>query len=236
MKKYIFLLFLLGAMLFQNVSASVDYPLKEIKMEKEDKFISPSDKIDPDKPMVAITFDDGPTRAITTQILDCLKENNAYATFFVLGSRIEDAKDILERMILDGHEIGNHSFTHKQLNAISRESVVDEIAKANDAIYDAIHEYPMIIRLPYGESSTQVQELCGDMNIIKWTIDSEDWRSKNSDTIVNKVMAEVQDGSIILLHDLYTSTADAACILIPKLIEEGYQLVTVSQLLSFDNE
>ncbi len=111
-----------------------------------------------------------------------------------------------------------------------------EIQQANDAIYEAIHRYPEIIRLPFGETNSVVEECVMNMEIVKWNVDSEDWISQHTTTIVNKVMSDVQDRSIILFHDIFQETADAIDILIPLLIEEGYQLVTVSQLLSFENE
>ncbi len=236
MKKLVFILFILLFIMTQNVSTTVSYPIQTIHLEDGDIFFATSKVIDPNKPMIAITFDDGPTRAYTTKILDCLKEYNASATFFVLGSRIEGSEDLLERMIQEGHEIGNHSYSHKQLNILDESSIEKEITLANEAIYSAVHEYPVLLRCPYGETSSVVETYSNGMRIVKWNQDSEDWKSQNVNTIVEKALNEVEDNNIILFHDLYEETADAICILVPKLIEMGYQLVSVSELLSFENE
>lgn len=236
MKKQLFIFFIISLLLIQNVSTTVGCPVQSIQIEEGDVFFIASKVIDPNKPMIAITFDDGPTRSYTIKILDCLKNNNASATFFVLGSRIEGSEDLLERMIQEGHEIGNHTYSHKQLNILDESSIEKEITMASESIYEVIHKYPILLRCPYGESNSIVEKYSTGMSIIKWNQDSEDWKSQNTTTIVNKVLAEVEDGNIILFHDLYEETAEAICILVPKLIEEGYQLVTVSELLSFENE
>lgn len=217
-----------------NFQASTNVDAKSVIVSYDDILNEPLKNIDPDKPMVALTFDDGPTRQYTTMILDCLKENQAYATFFVLGSRIDNATDLLERMVLEGNEIGNHTYSHKQLTTLNEESIANEIKEANEKIYQVTHNQPSVLRPPYGSYNETVINHLGEMRIVTWTVDSEDWRSKNAETIVNKVMNDVKDKDIILLHDLYLSTAQAACMLIPRLQEEGYQLVTVSDLYSFE--
>lgn len=193
----------------------------------------PVKQIDPNQPMVALTFDDGPTPEYTNAILDALKENNASATFFVLGSRASNYPEILQRMILEGNEIGNHTYSHKQLTALSKANIEEEITHTQETIHDATNRYPTVIRPPYGSKNDTVLQSAGNKKIVTWSLDTEDWRSKNAKTIVDKVVNEVEDGSIILMHDLYASSADAAIILISKLREMGYQLVTVSELHAY---
>lgn len=227
-------------------SAYVEVSYEEMKdhisMEQEEESVvvpyqdvlnEPVKQIDKDKPMVALTFDDGPTLKYTSAILDCLKEHQASATFFVLGSRADDFPQLLQRMILEGNEIGNHTFSHKQLTTLSKANIEEEISATQESIYSVTNRYPKIIRPPYGSKNETVLQCAQDKKIVTWTIDSEDWRSRNAETIVNKVVKEVKDGDIILMHDLYASTAEAAIILIPKLQEMGYQLVTISELYEY---
>lgn len=236
MKKKAIFLFLCALLLHFTLSLpSTSQIAKKVIVSYGDILNEPVKHINPDKPMVALTFDDGPTRKYTTMILDCLKENHCYATFFVLGSRIEKAPDLLERMILEGNEIGNHTYSHKQLTKLNETSIINEINDTNEKIYEATHIKPNVLRPPYGEYNETVINHLGEMKIITWNVDSEDWRSKNAEIIYKKVIREVQNGSIILLHDLYLSSAQAACLLIPALVEEGYQLVTVSDLYTYQN-
>lgn len=199
----------------------------------EDILNEPVKNIDPNQPMIALTFDDGPTKKYTTAILDALKENQASATFFVLGSRASDFPEILQRMILEGNEIGNHTYSHKQLTTLSKENIEEEITHTQESIHDVTNQYPNMIRPPYGSKNEDVMQCAEGKKIVTWSLDTEDWRSRNTETIVNKVLKQVKDGDIILMHDLYASTAEAAIILIPKLKDMGYQLVTVSELYDY---
>jgi len=227
------ILFLLFSLLFLPIQICQENS-QEVIIPYEDILNESIRTIDPSKPMVAITFDDGPFYKHTTMILDTLKEYNARATFFVLGDHVENNPEILERMILEGHEIGNHTYSHYQLTSISENLIKDEIEKTQEVIYSVIKQYPSVLRPPYGDYNETVMNHLGEMRMVKWNVDSEDWRSKNTKVIVEKVMSDVKDKAIILLHDQYITTVQATAILIPKLIEEGYQLVTVSELYSFE--
>lgn len=230
----ILVFFLCIQVFFLPILTSNSIKSESVIVPYEDILNEPTTVIDPNKPMVALTFDDGPTRKYTNMILDCLKENKAHATFFILGSRVKNADDILERMVLEGNEIGNHTYSHKQLTTLDAPTIKEEIKKTQEEIYRVTRNYPQTIRPPFGSVNETVLNEAGQLRVVKWTIDSEDWRSKNTKAIVNQVMKDVQDKSIILLHDLYITSAEAACILIPQLIEEGYQLVTISELYSFE--
>lgn len=196
----------------------------------QDILNEPTKQIDPNQPMVALTFDDGPTPRYTTAILDCLKEHQASATFFVLGSRADDYPEILQRMVLEGNEIGNHTFSHKQLTTLSKERIEEEISATQESIHNVTNQYPKIIRPPYGSKNNAVIQCSQGKKLVTWTIDTQDWRYRDAQKIVNEVVKQVKDGDIILMHDLYATTAEAAIILIPQLQEMGYQLVTVSEL------
>lgn len=215
-------------------------PYTDLKREERATFVpydqvlnEPVKLIDESKPMVALTFDDGPTKKYTPAILDALKEYNASATFFVLGTNAENQPAILQRMVLEGNEIGNHTYSHKQLTTLSKAKIEDEIEHTQESIFDITGKAPQMIRPPYGSKNDTVLNSIQDKKIVTWTIDTEDWRSKNAHTIVNKVLDQVKDGDIILMHDMYASSAEAAIILIPELQSRGFQLVTVSELYQY---
>lgn len=207
---------------------SVYVPYKDVLNE-------PVKIIYPKKKMIALTFDDGPDMNDTADILDELKKYNVSATFFVLGSRVDMAPDLLQRMVMEGHEIGNHTYSHKQLTHLKKDKILWEVNETQKAIYNVTGKYPTVIRLPFGEKNDMVLS-CMKQEVINWTIDSEDWRSKNGDVIVKKVMSQVKDGDIILFHDIFSSTGDAVKMLIPELIARDYQLVTVSELKSIKDK
>lgn len=191
------------------------------------------DTIDPTKPMVALSFDDGPTKTVTNRILDVLEQYNAKATFFVVGNRLEykGSPATITRAYTLGCEIGNHSYTHPKLNQLSASAVQTEISKTRDAITKITGVVPTLVRPPYGFVNDTVRAY-SQAPLIFWSVDSEDWKSRNAVTIYNRIMSRVKDGDIILMHDLYSSTAEACEALIPALLAEGYQLVTVSELFA----
>lgn len=186
--------------------------------------------VDKTKPMVALTFDDGPSKKYTASILDALKEYNASATFFVLGSNAENAPELLQRMVLEGNEIGNHTFSHKQLTTLSEAGIEEEIQATKECIYQITHTYPHVLRPPYGSKNDTVVKCANDAKVVTWSLDTRDWKDRDAKLIVERILKDVKDGDIILMHDLYASSAQAARIVIPKLQDAGYQLVTVSQL------
>ncbi len=189
--------------------------------------------IDPTKPMVALTFDDGPTTSVTNRILDVLEQYNAKATFFVVGNRLGSTgcKATVTRAYALGCEIGNHSYTHPKLNTLSASEIQKEITKTNDAITKIIGAPVTLFRPPYGFINDMVRAYA-NAPLIFWSIDSEDWKSRNAVKVYNRIMSKVKDGDIILMHDLYGSTAEACESLVPALLAEGYQLVTVSELFA----
>lgn len=191
--------------------------------------------IDSDKPMIALTFDDGPNKSTTVPILDILKEYNGVGTFFILGNRVAGNENLLKRMVSDGNEIGNHSFNHKQLTVISSSEVKSQIDKTQEAVLQVIGSAPKVMRPTYGSYNSKLRSQI-DMPMILWSIDTLDWKSKDANLVANHVLDNVKDGDIILMHDIYKSTADAVKILVPELISRGYQLVTVSELYELKGE
>ncbi len=192
-------------------------------------------ELDPDKPMIALTYDDGPHYINTPRLLEILEENGARATFFVLGERTlytESNKNTVKMIYESGNELGSHTHTHVDLATLSAEAIVAEITNARETIYELTGEYPTFVRPPYGSYNDTVKKYA-NAPLITWNVDSEDWKSRNTDMIVEEVMSMAADRRIVLMHDIHTCTVDAAEILIPKLIEEGYQLVTLRELFYY---
>lgn len=194
------------------------------------------ENLDPEKPMVALTFDDGPSYAgdnnATERILNVLEKHGARASFFMVGSRINDANAyLLKKEIEIGCEIGNHTYSHERYG---KNVTASDISKSSERIKQYCGKAPSIFRCPGGIMSSVIQEECRKegMPIAYWSVDTEDWKSKNPTSIYDKAMNNVYDGSIILMHEIYPSTADAVEKLVPALIEEGYQVVTVSELIT----
>ncbi len=183
---------------------------------------------DASAPMVALTFDDGPS-LVTNRILDCLNQYGAKATFFVVGKNVKARPEIVKRAYNSGMEIGNHTMSHPNLKTLGAESITAQLSGASDVIYSAIGTRPLLLRPPYGNYNKTVSDVCG-MPMILWSIDTLDWKTRNAESTVNAVLSEVKDGSVILMHDLYDATAAATEQIVPALIERGYRLVTVSEL------
>ena len=192
-----------------------------------------SDYIDINKKMIALTFDDGPNYN-TSKILEILNKYNVRATFFVLGSKINHNEKIIKTMDEYGMEIGNHTYSHKLMTSMSNLDIIKEVEDTSDLIYNIVGKHPNLVRPSYGSFNKKIKESI-NMPIIIWNIDTLDWKSHNSNKIVSRVMNKVSDGDIILMHDIYSATVKAVDILVPKLISEGYQLVSVSELFYYKN-
>ena len=192
--------------------------------------------IDPTKPMIALTFDDGPS-AHTDRLLDIFKKYGGKGTFFVVGYLIDSRPETLKRIAAEGHEIGNHSWNHKQLTTLDEKELTDQIMKTRAKIYDITGVDVHIMRPPYGAHNEFVRGVAAKLGVpfINWSVDTVDWKTKNAQAVYNEIMKNAKNGSIILCHDLHKTTVDAMETVIPKLIADGYQLVTVSELLSFSN-
>lgn len=185
-------------------------------------------KIDKNKKMVALTYDDGPS-IYTPRILKTLKENNSVATFFVVGNRVPMYSDTVKKAYDMGCEIGNHTYEHKSLPNLSETEVKRQISKTNKEVKKAIGEKPVIMRSTGGATNTNIKKWVGMPSII-WSVDTLDWKTRNADSTRRAVLNRVKDGDIVLMHDLYSATATASETIIPELVRRGYQLVTVSEL------
>jgi peptidoglycan/xylan/chitin deacetylase (PgdA/CDA1 family) len=185
-------------------------------------------------PMVALTFDDGPS-SHTDSILDTLEQYGGRATFFVIGNRVAAHRTTIERAVKLGNEIANHTHTHPRLTAQSDADVINEIQSASAAIAAIKGFSPPIYRPPFGATDERIINISAELGygIVKWTLDPLDWRDRDADIIYDRIMSKVEDGSVIVLHDIHLTTAQSMNRVIPSLVERGFQFVTVSELLNY---
>lgn len=188
--------------------------------------------IDPNRPMVALTFDDGPYAPVGNQIMDCLARYGGKATFYVVGDRCAAYQAEMQRMAAEGHEIGNHTYNHKYLHKLSAEEIQYQVNRGIEAVQAACGVIPATMRLPGGNKNATVLANI-HVPVIMWSIDTLDWKTRDTQSTVDKVLGNVKDGDIVLMHELYRATGDAAVQIIPALAERGYQLVTVSELAQY---
>ena len=189
--------------------------------------------IQPDKPMVAITYDDGPGGESEEKILDCLEKNGAVATFFYLGSRVSGNSNNIRRAMEIGCEIGNHTWSHPILTNLTKKQAAAEVHKTNEAVKRACGQYPTVFRPSYGMTYKSINKL-SDMPVIMWSVDTLDWKTRSAKKTFKAIKnTKKLDGKIILMHSIHDSTADATELIIPWLRKNGYQTVTVSELIEY---
>ena len=187
--------------------------------------------LDPSKPMIALTFDDGPYTKVTRKILKVLKNNNSRATFFIMGNRVEMYSETLQMAYDQGNQIGSHTYDHKDLRKMSAKGIEKEITKTNQEVKKVIGCETTALRPPYGSVNDRMRKTI-KVPMIYWSVDSEDWKSRNANQVLKRCKS-VQDGDILLFHDLYPSTASAIKKLVPRLVKQGYQLVTIDELFYY---
>ena len=197
---------------------------------KDDGTYDPSQK----RPMLALTFDDGPGQ-YTDELLDCLEQNNAHATFFMLGQNVSSYPDAPKRMLELGCEIGSHSWDHKQLTTLDLDAVAKQFSDTDDALIQACGQAASVARAPYGDGNSDIYNTV-NKPFFMWSLDTEDWKLMDADADYSAVMnGDLTDGSIILMHDIHEPSVKAALRLIPDLIAQGYKLVTVSEMAEAKN-
>lgn len=179
---------------------------------------------------VALTFDDGPHARYTEELLDGLKERGVRATFFLIGKSIEGNEEVIKRMSQEGHLIGNHTYSHVQLSKETVENAVQEIEKTNQEIFAVTGKVPEYIRPPFGSWNSKLDDQV-EMTVVLWTVDPLDWKTQNTQSVVNHIKKNVKNNSIILLHDVYKTSVQAALEIVDCLQEEGYEFVTVDELM-----
>lgn len=224
----------------ESYTFNTDGTLKGYTPEKTDNKVNESENKAKDDPIesagkketgnkkVALTFDDGPS-SFTGRLLDCLEKNNARATFFMVGTEIASFPEEARRMAELGCELGNHTYDHTDLTTVTSDQIVSKLGQVDSLLTELTGQASTVVRPPYGAVNDTVR-VSVNTPIILWSIDTLDWKTLDAQKTVDTVMENVQDGSIILMHDIFSTSVDAAEILIPRLIQEGYELVTVHEL------
>ena len=215
----------------------LDIPLDSLKLlididktEDNDIYLSIKKRnVSLDDKVVALTFDDGPSK-YTNKILDVLKKYDACGTFFLIGNKVDFYGDVLKRMLLEGSEIGNHSYDHKLLTRLSKTQFQEEISKTQDAIKKVTGFTPTLFRPTYG-GYTNILKSYTDLKFVLWDVDSRDWQVKTKDKIIKNILPNVKSGSIILMHDNHEYSLNALEDVLKNLKNQGYKFVTVSELL-----
>lgn len=190
-----------------------------------------------DKKIVALTFDDGPHEKKTEQILSILDKYKVKATFFVIGENAQKNPAILRKTYEAGHEIGNHTYDHKSIYKLCGDAVAEEVDKCSQVIESIIGTRPSLFRPPEGFMNDSLAKIVGDhgYNVILWKVDTYDWKGKSAQDIFTNVIKNIKNGDVILMHDYIwreSHTAQALDILIPYMLEQGYEFRTVSDLIS----
>ena len=202
----------------------------EIEKENNKSDIKPKIMLSNDKKYIALTFDDWPSKWNTLRLLDILKENNVRATFFVLWKNASYFPDVLKKMDEYWNEVGSHSWDHPQLTRLKEDEIKTQIFDTDKVIYNAIWKTPKVFRPPYWAHNDLIDKI-SDRTILLWNVDSLDWKTKSTKKNIENVQKSVKEWSIILMHDIHKSTVDSIQDLILKLKSEGYEFLTVSELL-----
>ena len=220
------LLQVLGISVYQNQKDEEEEETN--KVDDAIAFVSSSMVEEP--PKIAITFDDGPSSQCTGRLLDGLKERNVKATFFLIGENAKENPELVKRLDEEGHLIGNHTYHHVEITKVSDEEAKKEILDTNKVITSITGKSVEYMRPPFGLWQRNL-EMEIEVLPVMWTIDPLDWTTENVDEIVNKVVTEAEENDIILLHDCYDSSVDAALRIIDILQKKGFEFVTVDQLI-----
>src|SRR5437773_10640725 len=187
-----------------------------------------------DGPYIAITFDDGPSATLTPKLLDILAAHHIKATFFVIGENVAEHPDIVARAAREGHEIGNHSWSHPNFAKMSDQGVRSQLQRTDDAIKSATGMRPMLLRPPYGSITAREKRWIRDefgYQIIFWDVDPYDWKRPGPAVVRNRILKETQPGSIVLSHDIRPGTIEARPATLDALEVKGFKFVTVSELI-----
>lgn len=177
---------------------------------------------------IALTFDDGPRRETTARLLDGLRERGASATFFVVGEEIAGNEDLVERMAAEGHQVGNHTWSHVRLAGSPPETAEQEVRMTEEALEELLGEGEYWLRPPYGLID---EDLETRVPMVKWSVDPRDWERRDAAQVTQAVLRDARPNAVILLHDIYPSSVEAALRIVDALEEEGYWFVTVEELL-----
>ena len=188
------------------------------------------------RPVVAITFDDGPHHSLTPQLLDILAARRIRATFYVIGSRVVRQPDLTRRIAAEGHEIGNHTWSHPSLSGLSDAAVLGELDRTTQAIYEAVGRPPVTMRPPYGNLHGRQRLMVHrerNMPTVLWSVDPQDWRRPGASVVASRIVGGSHPGAVILAHDIQSGTVSAMPSTLDTMVALGYQFVTVSELIGW---
>lgn len=210
-------------------AAKTPEPTKEPQAEGTDKWLRK--ELDSEKPMVALTFDDGPYAPVTEKILATLKKYDAKATFFCVGNRVPGYTDVVKKAYSQGCQLASHTYEHKILTSVKKEQIIRQVNKTDSAFEKIIGCHTTALRPPGGAVNDKVKKNV-KVPMVCWNVDSEDWKSRNTKKVLQRCQS-IGDGDIVLMHDLYPTTAKAVEKLVPQLKKKGFQLVTVDELFYY---
>lgn len=216
-------------LMFSAAGEFIHVPYDTVEAYQQVGWYTAGSKLDASRPMVAITFDDGPGK-YTDRIISILEKYNARATFFVQGKSVAGYASVMKRAVDLGNEIANHTWSHVNLSSSSTATISQQINSTNTAIYNATGVYPRLYRPPYGAYNKTVLN-CIAMPAIMWSVDTLDWKTRDAKKTLASVQKSTTDGAIILMHDIHSPTADAVESVVRHLLMNNYQLVTVSELI-----
>jgi len=206
---------------------------RQTRAEPEEKGIT-FNSVHVDEPYIAMTFDDGPSATLTPKLLDLLAAHHIKATFFVIGENVAEHPEIVARAAREGHEIGNHSWSHPNLGKMSDEGVRRQLQQTDDAIKSATGERPTLMRPPYGSITDHEKRWIHDQfgyDIILWDVDPYDWKRPGPAVVRARILKETRPGSIVLSHDIHPGTIEAMPSTFDQLEAKGFKVVTVSELI-----
>ncbi|MDD6283731.1 MAG: polysaccharide deacetylase family protein [Oribacterium sp.] len=216
-----------------TTAASAEQNVDGLDMSDPTHVLSGGRYVDTTKPMVALTWDDGPDSKVGNRLMDYLEAVDGRGTFFMVGNRVSENQDEVKRMVQDGHEVANHSWDHDlKLSKKGTDYIANEFNKTNDIIEQVSGVKPTLIRLPGGIISDDVRNTV-TQPMIYWSLDTEDWKTRDAQSTINAIESNIKDGDIVLMHEIYEATGDACQTVIPWLQSQGYQMVTVSELIKF---
>lgn len=216
-----------------TISRTNDTPAK-LKIAPMSRHVRVTERIIEGKKLVALTFDDGPSSETTPKLLDVLYQKDVPATFFMLGYMINANPELVKKVEKSGHEVASHTMYHQNLVRIPESAVQSDINEANNAFKNALGHLPKFTRPPYGNFNSIVSAKIGTPMIL-WSVDTMDWKTKTTESIVSTAMSEVYDGAIILMHDIYPTSVDAVPTLIDTMRQNGYEFVTIPELAKLRN-
>jgi peptidoglycan/xylan/chitin deacetylase (PgdA/CDA1 family) len=224
--------------------ASAEQTLPALAMQTPEKLTAQTaertslSSVHVDQPVIAMTFDDGPSAVLTPRLLDILKQRNIKVTFFVLGQLVQEHPEILQRAVAEGHEIGNHSWDHKALNKMTDGGLRHELADTCSEITKATGKPVTLMRPPYGATNPRLNRAIEKeygMKVILWSVDPLDWKRPGPQVVSQRILKETQPGAIILSHDIHPGTIEAMPATLDALLAKGYKFVTVSELLAMES-